>query len=42
MRSSPMRMVGRSGAGKRLMLNESAIVVTIEVIVSTFADDACG
>ena len=38
---SPLKMVG-SGAGRRLMLNESAIAVTIEVTASTFADDACG
>ena len=34
-------MVG-SGAGRWLMLNESAIAVTIEVTVSTFPDGACG
>ena len=39
--ASPLKMVG-SGAGRRLMLNESVIAVTIEVTVSTLAGDACG
>ena len=34
-------MIG-SRAGRRLVLNEFAIAVTIEVTVSTFADAACG
>ena len=39
--SSLLKMVG-SGAGRRLVLNESAIAVTIKVAVSTFVDDAYG
>ena len=38
---SPLKMLG-SAAGRQLTLNESAVAVTIEVTVSTFANDICG